>query len=136
MVFKHNYNLSNHPASKSKVEGQIDFILLSKHGILILEVKGGGLRVDENDCYFSYNNKGEYQSQNPFVQAKEYVHTLKNYIDSSVFVYRAIVLPHEAGFALKGPQLEGYKDIFFSKADMDGLDERAIQNKFLHLSAI
>lgn len=127
---KHNYNLSNHPASKRKVEGQVDFILLSKYGILIIEVKGGGLRVDENDCYYSYNQRGEYQSQNPFVQAKEYVHTLKNYIDSSVFVYRAIILPHEAGFVLKGPQLEGYKDIFFSKADMDGLDERAIQNKF------
>jgi hypothetical protein len=127
---KHNYNLSTHPASKKKVEGQIDFILLSKYGILILEVKGGGLRVDENDCYFSYDKTGEYESQNPFIQAKEYVHTLKNYIDSSVFVYRAIILPHEAGFVLKGPQLEGYKDIFFSKADLKGLTERAIQNKF------
>lgn len=126
---KHNYNLSTHPASKKKLEGQIDFILLSKYGLLILEVKGGGLRVDENDCYFSYDKTGEYESQNPFIQAKEYVHTLKNYIDSSVFVYRAIILPHEAGFVLKGPQLEGYKDIFFSKADLVGLDERAIQNK-------
>jgi hypothetical protein len=127
---KHNYNLSTHPASKKKVEGQIDFILLSKYGILILEVKGGGLRVNESDCYFSYDKTGEYESQNPFIQAKEYVHTLKNYIDSSVFVYRAIILPHEAGFVLKGPQLEGYKDIFFSKADIEGLNERAIQNKF------
>lgn len=127
---KHNYNLSTHPASKKKVEGQIDFIILSKFGILVLEVKGGGLRVDENDCYFSSGEGKEYESQNPFVQAKEYVHTLKNYIDSSVFVYRAIILPHEAGFILKGPQLEGYKDIFFSKADLLGLDERAIQNKF------
>lgn len=127
---KHNYNLSAHPASKKKVEGQIDFIMLSKYGILIIEVKGGGLRVDENDCYFSSGEGKEYESQNPFVQAKEYVHTLKNYIDSSIFVYRAIILPHEAGFVLKGPQLEGYKDIFFSKADIDGLDDRAIQNKF------
>jgi len=127
---KHNYNLSSHSGSKKKVEGQIDFILLSKYGILIIEVKGGGLRVDENDCYFSSDQSGEYESQNPFIQAKEYVHTLKNYIDSSVFVYRAIILPSEAGFVLKGPQLEGYKDIFFSKADIVGLDERAIQNKF------
>lgn len=127
---KHNYNLSTHPASKKKVEGQIDFILLSKYGILIIEVKGGGLRVDENDCYFSSGEGKEYESQNPFVQAKEYVYTLKNYIDSSIFVYRAIILPHEAGFILKGPQLEGYKDIFFSKADIIGLDTRGVQNKF------
>ena len=129
---KHNYNLASHPASKKKVEGQIDFIILSKYGILILEVKGGGLRVNENDCYYTYNKSGEYESQNPFIQAKEYVHTLKNYIDSKVFVYRAVILPHEAGFELKGPQLEGYNDIFFSKANFDGLNERAIQNMFFH----
>jgi len=102
---KHSYDLSTHPGGKKKSEGQIDFILLSKYGILIIEVKGGGLRVDENDCYFSFDKTGEYESQNPFIQAKEYVHTLKNYIDSSVFVFRAIILPHEAGFVLKGPQL-------------------------------
>jgi len=127
---KHNYNLSTHPSSKRKVEGQVDFILLSKYGLLVIEVKGGGLRVDENDCYFSYSKDGEYESQNPFIQAKEYVHTLKSYIDSSVFVYRAVVLPHEAGFVLVGPQLDGYKDFFFSKADIDGFEERAIQNIF------
>lgn len=27
---KHNYNLSTHPSSKRKVEGQVDFIVLSK----------------------------------------------------------------------------------------------------------
>jgi hypothetical protein len=127
---KHNYNLSTHPASKRKVEGQVDFILLTKQGLLIIEVKGGGLRVDENDCYFSSGKGKEYETQNPFTQAKEYVHTFKKLIDSSVFVYRAIILPHEAGFVLKSPQLEGYKDIFFSKANMLGLDERAVQNTF------
>ena len=127
---KHNYNLSTHPASKRKVEGQVDFILLTKQGLLIFEVKGGGLRVDENDCYFSSGKGKEYETQNPFTQAKEYVHTFKKLIDSSVFVYRAIILPHEAGFVLKSPQLEGYKDIFFSKANMLGLDERAVQNTF------
>lgn len=127
---KHNYNLSTHPASKRKVEGQVDFILLTKQGLLIIEVKGGGLRVDENDCYFSSGEGKEYETQNPFTQAKEYVHTFKKLIDSSVFVYRAIVLPHEAGFVLRSPQLAGYKDIFFSKANIAGLDARAVQNIF------
>ncbi|WP_026708921.1 NERD domain-containing protein [Flavobacterium frigidarium] len=128
--FKHNYNLSTHPSSKRKVEGQVDFLLLSKQGLLIIEVKGGGLRVDENDCYFSSGGGKEYETQNPFTQAKEYVHTFKKLIDSSVFVYRAVVLPHEAGFILKSPQLVGYRDIFFSKADITGLNERAIQTIF------
>jgi hypothetical protein len=127
---KHNYNLSTHPASKRKVEGQVDFIVLSKQGLLVIEVKGGGLRVDENDVYYSSGEGDEYETQNPFTQAKEYVHTFKKLIDSSVFVYRAIVLPHEAGFILKGPQLMGYKEIFFSKAEISGLDKRAVANKF------
>ena len=133
---KHDYNLSTHPASKGKVEGQIDFILLTKYGILIIEVKGGGLRVDENDQYFSFNkaNSEGYNTQNPFNQAKEYTHTLKELIDQGVFIYRAVVLPHEAGFQLKGPQLEGYKNLLFSKKDFanlkDGEDDKAINKLF------
>lgn len=133
-ILKHDYNLSTHPASKGKVEGQIDFILLSKYGILIIEIKGGGLRVDENDQYFSYNKSGEYKTQNPFNQAKEYTHTLKELIDESVFIYRAVILPSEAGFELIGPQLEGYKNLLFSKKNFsnlkDGEDDKAINKLF------
>ncbi len=133
-ILKHNYNLSTHPASKGKVEGQIDFILLSKYGILVIEVKGGRLRVDENDNYFSYNHSTEYQTQNPFIQAKEYVHTLKLLIDENFFIYRAVVLPHEAGFELKGPQLQGYKNLFFSRRNFinlnNGEDDKAINKIF------
>jgi len=121
---KHDYNLSTHPASKGKIEGQIDFILLSKYGILIIEVKGGGLRVDQNDNYHSYNSKKEsYLTQNPFNQAKDYTHSIKELLDGGVFVYRAVVLPSEAGFKLVGPQLEGYKNLLFSKKNFSHLSE-------------
>jgi hypothetical protein len=133
-TLKHDYNLSTHPSSKGKVEGQIDFVLLSKYGILIIEVKGGGLRVDENDNYFSYDRSGEYKTQNPFNQAKEYTHTLKELIDEGLFIYRAVVLPSEAGFELRGPQLEGYKNLLFSKKNFsnlkDGEDDEAINKIF------
>lgn len=122
-IFKHNYNLASHPASKGKVEGQIDFLLLTKYGILIIEVKGGGLRVDENDRYFSYSGSSEYQTENPFNQAKDYTHSLKELIDEIVFVYRAVVLPSEAGFELKGPQLKGYDNLLFSRKNFAHLDE-------------
>jgi len=133
-ILKHDYNLSTHPSSKGKVEGQIDFILLSKYGILVIEIKGGGLRVDENDQYFSYNKSGEYKTQNPFNQAKEYTHTLKELIDESVFIYRTVILPSEAGFELIGPQLEGYRNLLFSKKNFpnlkDGEDDKAINKLF------
>ena len=131
---KHDYNLSMHPFSKGKVEGQIDFILLSKYGILIIEVKGGGLKVDGNDQYFSFNKSSEYKTQNPFNQSKEYTHTLKELLDEGVFVYRAVVLPHEAGFKLRGPQLEGYTNLLFSKKNFSHLkeadDDKAINKLF------
>lgn len=133
---KHDYNLAQHPTSRGKVEGQVDFILLSKYGILVIEVKGGGLRIDENDRYYSGNRSGEYETQNPFNQAKEYIHSLKELIDSSAFAYRAIILPHEAGFRLKGPQLNGYQNLLFSKRDFEHLNEdnqdRAISNLFFN----
>ena len=133
--FKHNYNLSTHPASRGKVEGQIDFVIISKYGVLIIEVKGGGLSVDENDNYYSYNNSGSsFQTQNPFNQAKEYTHSLKELIEEGIFIYRAVVLPGEAGFKLEGPQLEGYKHLMFSKKDFShlkrGEDDEAISKLF------
>ncbi len=122
---KHDYNLSTHPWSKGKVEGQVDFLLMSKYGLLIIEVKGGGLSVDEDDRYYSSNSKGgRYETQNPFNQAKGYTHTLIELIDKKIFVYRAVVLPHEAGFNLVGPQLSDYENLFFSKKDFAELDEK------------
>ena len=130
---KHNYNLSIHPSSKGKVEGQVDFLLLSRFGLLIIEVKGGGIRVDENDCFYSYNKSGEYEAENPFNQSKEYTHTLRELIDTRAFVYKAVIFPHEAGFLLKGPQLSGYDDLFFSKRKFQHLNadqSRAVTNLF------
>ncbi|HTI58984.1 NERD domain-containing protein [Mucilaginibacter sp.] len=119
---KHNYNLSSHPFSEKKVEGQIDFIIVSKYGILIIEVKGGAIEVDRDDVFYSYDGKDRnkrYEAQNPFNQVKEYVHSLRALIDSSPFVYRAVIFPHEANFRLHGPQLSGYDYLFFSKADLE-----------------
>lgn len=133
---KHDYNLSSHPLSEKKVEGQIDFVVISKYGVLVIEIKGGGLRVDVNDNYFSYNRNGEYKTQNPFNQAKEYTHSLHSLIDSKPFVYRAVILPHEAGFKLVGNQLNSYKNLFFSKNDFkhldDTLEEKAISKLFFN----
>lgn len=130
---KHDFNLSEHPGSY-KSEGQVDFILISKYGVLIIEVKGGGLRVDENDTYYSYNKNSEYQTQNPFIQAKEYTYSIKEYLQSDTFVYRAVILPHETGFKLIGPQLNGYKYLFYSKADFmtysEYTEQKAITSSF------
>lgn len=131
---KHNYNLSTHPASETKIEGQIDFLILSKYGLLIVEVKGGGIGIDENDSWYSYrlqDTNERYVSQNPFTQAKEYVHSLKALIDSDIFIYRAVIFPHEANFKLIGPQLSGYEYLFFSKRNLDEKTSEYAKNQGL-----
>ncbi|MGX5852442.1 NERD domain-containing protein [Dyadobacter jiangsuensis] len=131
---KHNYNLSSHPFSDGKVEGQIDYLILSKFGILIIEIKGGGIGVDQNDVYYSYEKKDHshrYVAQNPFTQVKEYVHSLKSLLDTNHFIYRAVIFPHENNFILKGPQLSGYHYLFFSKKDLDKRDSEFGKNELL-----
>jgi GTPase SAR1 family protein len=127
--FKHDYNLSRHPGSKSKVEGQIDFLLLNENGLLVIEVKGGSIAV-ENDVYYSLKGDDKYEAQNPFVQSKEYVNTLKDLIGNPrLFVYKAIVFPHELHFELIGPQLSGYKYCFFSKRNYQAKETDYAINK-------
>ncbi|WP_313190118.1 NERD domain-containing protein [Sphingobacterium sp.] len=112
--FYHNYNLSKHPGSKGKVEGQIDFLLLNRDGLIVIEVKGGSVKV-ENGCFYSFKDEGFYKAQNPFIQAKEYVRTLKDLIgNSKLFICKAIVFPHTNNFQLVGPELGGYKHCFYS----------------------
>src|SRR5690606_37086571 len=104
---------------------------LSRYGILLVEIKGGGIEVDGNDTYYSHDGSQRYETQNPFNQVKEYAHSLKRLIRSQPFVYRAVIFPHESGFELKGPQLMGYKHLFFSKKNLEGIETTFAKNKAL-----
>lgn len=128
---KHSYNLSEHPSGDGKVEGEIDFLILSRYGILLVEIKGGGIEVDINDIYYSLEGPQRFETQNPFVQVKDYAHSLKRLIRAQPFIYRAVIFPHESGFELKGPQLSGYKYLFFSKKDLLSKETPYAKNKML-----
>ncbi|HEV8514875.1 MAG TPA: NERD domain-containing protein [Cyclobacteriaceae bacterium] len=128
---KHSYNLSSHPSGARKVEGEIDYLILNKYGILLVEIKGGGIAVDGNDVYYSYSGQDRYEIENPFNQVKGYAHSLKRLIRSGPFIYRAVIFPHESGFELKGPQLIGYKHMFLCKKNFDGIETSFAKNKVL-----
>lgn len=127
--FKHSYELSKHPMSR-KHEGEVDFLLLNKYGLLVIEVKGGGFEVVDGNFY-SYNNKGDrYIAQNPFTQSREYVNSLRELIgEEDLFVYKAIVFPHEGKFQLIGPNFEGYDYCFFSKQNFESIETAYKQNE-------
>lgn len=85
-----NYNYYN------KTSAQIDFLILCKYGLLVLEVKGGA--VSSRDSTFFYGKNFETaMKQNPFKQAEGYKHTLKDKILNnlkSCFFCEAVAFPH------------------------------------------
>jgi len=79
-----------------KTSAQIDFVILSKHGVIVIEVKGGAISTMDNRFY--YGKKFETPiKQNPFKQAEGYKFTLKNKILNNVkncFFCEVVAFPH------------------------------------------
>ncbi|MGJ8681608.1 NERD domain-containing protein [Paraglaciecola sp.] len=93
----HSYNVHNHPY---KVTGEADFLILSKYGLFALEVKGGGISVEEG-TWFSTNNSGKHIIQDPFKQAH-----------SSIFTVREDILKQAGLNVLQGKLGIGYGVVF------------------------
>lgn len=76
----HDLKLATHSESKNpykKSEAQIDFILLCKKGICVIEVKGGRVEYKNNEFFFRHDGKLEPLKQNPLKQVEGYKFTLK-----------------------------------------------------------
>ncbi|MEK6451192.1 MULTISPECIES: nuclease-related domain-containing DEAD/DEAH box helicase [unclassified Myroides] len=59
-----------------KVEGEVDFIIIGKRGIIVLEVKGGNIKIENNQFYCKGN--GDWTKiTNPFRQASQHKHILR-----------------------------------------------------------
>jgi hypothetical protein len=115
-------------------EGETDFvILLPKHGMLILEVKGGTINYDEDSREWGrVLSSGRLRPiQDPFEQVRRNTHYLKDAIklrgyqgsSNLPFTYGyAVVFP---GCEYKGPTPPGSEPaIIFSAADLPFIDRR------------
>lgn len=74
-VAVHSLRLSEH---QYKREGELDFVVVSPFGLYVLEVKGGGVRRDE-DGYWYYTDRYDNQHRNsegPFEQARSGMYSL------------------------------------------------------------
>jgi hypothetical protein len=79
-----------------KTSSQIDFLILCKHGILVLEVKGGPISIKDNTFFYGKNFETPIK-QNPFKQAEGYKFTLKDNILNNLkgcFFCEAVAFPH------------------------------------------
>ncbi|MCF0075334.1 NERD domain-containing protein [Dyadobacter sp. CY261] len=95
----HDLKLPDHSGSFNyyqKVSCQIDFLILCKHGLLILEVKGGAISTKENHFFYGKNFETKI-NQNPFRQAEGCKYTIKDNILNNVngcFFCEAVAFPH------------------------------------------
>jgi hypothetical protein len=79
-----------------KTSSQIDFLVLCKYGILVLEVKGGPISTKDNTFFYGKNFETPIK-QNPYKQAEGYKYTLKDNILNNLkgcFFCEAIAFPH------------------------------------------
>jgi DNA polymerase III delta prime subunit len=95
----HDLKLPEHSDNSNyykKTSSQIDFLILCKHGLLVLEVKGGPISTRENTFYYGKHFE-DPMKQNPFKQAEGYKYTLKDNILNnlkSCFFCEAVAFPH------------------------------------------
>jgi Nuclease-related domain/UvrD-like helicase C-terminal domain/AAA domain len=71
-------------------DGEIDFVLAHPElGLLVLEVKGGGIACDkERQRWTSTNQEGEYEIKNPYDQAKRNMYALIEELHASKLAKR------------------------------------------------
>lgn len=93
--FWHDINL--HIPSGRSSEVQIDFLLISEHGALIIEVKGGAIQIEAG--HYFYQNRGvlTQMDRSPFKQAEDYQWAIINnkvLNGEEIFVDHLCAFPH------------------------------------------
>lgn len=115
-----------------KTSSQIDFLILCKYGLLILEVKGGAISTRDNTFFYGKNFETPIR-QNPFKQAEGYKYTLKDNILNNLkgcFFCEATAFPHvDYPFESKLIDKNLLWTSFIAK-DYDGSIEKFLLNVF------
>lgn len=79
----HDLKFTTHSETRNpykKSESQIDFLLVCKKGICVIEVKGGKVEFQNSEFNFRHKGRLELMKQNPLKQVEGYKYTLKEKI--------------------------------------------------------
>ncbi len=117
----HSYNILSRNVRGNRIDGEIDFLIFSpRYGILVLEVKGGGIRYEPSTGRWFQNNSVIKES--PYNQASRNVRAVLEFLRKSaggrtpVHVSKAVCFPDvnvalynlpafAEGITIIGPQL-------------------------------
>lgn len=93
--FWHNLRL---PVSiKNQTEIQIDFLLVCEAGVIIVEVKGGKVGIEQGFFYYEASRERKFMDRSPFDQASDYMYALINnkiISSSQLFLSTVCAFPH------------------------------------------
>ena len=79
-----------------KTSAQLDFLVLCREGIIVLEIKGGAISTDSSKFYYG-RELNSPMKQNPFKQVEGYKFTLKDVVLNNFkdcFFCEAVWFPH------------------------------------------
>ena len=107
------------------LDGEADFLVINPRGLLVIEVKGGGIRV-ENGRWISTDRSGEAHAiKNPFEQAttsKAVLHKwLKDRMGFDIPTCHAVSFPDMWDLEEIGPA--GPRELMFTGKDLDSIQD-------------
>lgn len=76
----HSLNLGKHATKRF---GEVDFVLVTKFGLFVLEIKGGGVKRENGIWYTVDKHQKLHRIQDPFRQAETALHAIHNTIQQS-----------------------------------------------------
>lgn len=122
-----------------KIQGEIDFVIICKRGILCLEVKGGKVTRENGIWNVEARNGHKNQIENPFLQASDNMYSLRNYLiekmknefyKENILFACAVVIP-DTYFEAEGPDINSNELINTKKLKEYDIKE-FIYNVFLY----
>lgn len=133
--FWHNLRL---PVSiKNQTEIQIDFLLVCEAGVVIVEVKGGKVGIEQGFFYYEISRERKFMDRSPFDQAADYMYALINnkiISSSQLFLSTVCAFPHtymehtsanpnaDLGYKLWAKKQQDSSDCSFADFVIDILD--------------
>ena len=83
VVVLHSVDFIEH--EKKILGGECDFVVVCKGGVFVIEVKGGGVGMDDSGQWYTKNREGKHQlKESPIQQAKDAIGPIKRFVNEQI----------------------------------------------------
>ena len=108
VVVLHSVDFIEH--EKKILGGECDFVVVCKGGVFVIEVKGGGVGMDDSGQWYTQNREGKHKlKESPIQQAKDAIGPIKRFINEQIKLDRPSQVVY--GWAVAFPDVAKPRDI-------------------------